>query len=136
MIELSEKDLRKEQGSSKGNQLKWLNGDYWHKADYTGYEGFSEYVCSKLLKNSTLSDAEYVDYETEKIKYKSTILTGCKSLNMLPKGWQLITIERLVKQRTGMSLGAEVYKINKLSDRLAFIEKQVVNATGLADFGI
>lgn len=30
--------------SSKGNQLKWENKGVWYKADYTGYEGLSEYL--------------------------------------------------------------------------------------------
>ena len=24
--------------SSKGNQLKWFDGEYWYKADFLGYE--------------------------------------------------------------------------------------------------
>ena len=46
MTELYEGMLRAEAGSSKGNQLKWFDGDSWYKADYAGYEGLAEYVCS------------------------------------------------------------------------------------------
>ena len=28
--------------SSKGNQLKWVLGKTWYKADYLGYEGLAE----------------------------------------------------------------------------------------------
>ena len=42
MIELFERDMKTaEYKSSKGNQLKWINGSEWYKADYTGYEGLA-----------------------------------------------------------------------------------------------
>lgn len=48
MITLSEQDIRTTgRRSSKGNQLKWMRERVWYKADYTGYEGLSEYVVSK-----------------------------------------------------------------------------------------
>ncbi len=44
MIELFEQNIRtNERQSSKGNQLKWENNGIWHKADYTGYEGWCVY---------------------------------------------------------------------------------------------
>ena len=70
MIELFEQNIRKnDRQSSKGNQLKWENEEIWYKADYTGYEGLTEYVISHLLKKSTLSAEEYVLYDLEEIKY-------------------------------------------------------------------
>ena len=45
MVELFEQNIRtNERQSSKGNQLKWENDGIWYKADYTGYEGLSEYM--------------------------------------------------------------------------------------------
>ena len=136
MVELFEGNLRDESGSSKGNQLKWLSGEYWYKADYAGYEGLSEYVCSEILRKfTTLDSDEVVEYSTTKIRYKSVVMNGCVSRNILRKDWQLITIERLVKQKTGRSIGADIYKIESLRDRLKFLEESVVNATGIVDFG-
>ena len=40
--------------SSKGNQLKWRQGDIWYKADYMGYEGMAEVVISDLLELSLI----------------------------------------------------------------------------------
>ena len=55
LIELFECDIKTEnRQSSKGNQLKWLNKNIWYKADYTGYEGLSEYIVSRLLQKSSL----------------------------------------------------------------------------------
>ena len=66
MVELFEQNIRtNERQSSKGNQLKWENDGIWYKADYTGYEGLSEYMISHLLEKSTLQEAEYVIYDTE-----------------------------------------------------------------------
>lgn len=66
MVEVLEQDKRMEdRHSSKGNQLKWNDGKYWYKADYTGYEGMAEYTVSSLLRYSDLKPEEYVSYETE-----------------------------------------------------------------------
>lgn len=60
MVELSEQDIRtNSRQSSKGNQLKWYKNGIWYKADYTGYEGLTEYVVSNLLKYSNLNEREY-----------------------------------------------------------------------------
>lgn len=67
--------------SSKGNQLKWENKGVWYKADYTGYEGLSEYLISNLLCRSTLHEAEFVRYEPEQIWYRQKIYEGVKSEN-------------------------------------------------------
>ena len=79
MIELNDEYLIKiDRHSSKGNQLKWNVNNVWYKADNNGYEGLSEYVISKLLRKSSLRKNEFVDYELEQIKYKKTIINGCK----------------------------------------------------------
>lgn len=67
--------------SSKGNQLKWENKGVWYKADYTGYEGLSEYLISNLLCRSTLHEAEFVRYEPEQIRYRQKIYESVKSEN-------------------------------------------------------
>ena len=65
MVELFERELMSpDRQSSKGNQLKWNSGDYWYKADYTGYEGLAEYVCSSLLLYSNIDEYNIVHYDT------------------------------------------------------------------------
>ena len=57
MVELFEKDIiETENKSSKGNQLKWEKDNIWYKADFTGYEGLSEFVISSLLKFTNLKE--------------------------------------------------------------------------------
>ena len=75
MIHLFEQDVKtNDRQSSKGNQLKWENQGIWYKADYTGYEGLTEYVVSHLLQKSTLQDREYTLYDLEEINYKWNII--------------------------------------------------------------
>lgn len=87
MIELFDTNLRVEnRKSSKGNQQKWLQDGVWYKADYTGYEGLTEYMVSHLLQKSSLSKEEYTLYDTELMKYKATQFRGCKVKIFFRKG--------------------------------------------------
>lgn len=137
MITLFENQLKgSERQSSKGNQLKWETGGIWYKADYLGYEGLSEYIASAVLSFSSLNPREYVRYNTEEISYKKRLLKGSKSSNFLPAGWQMITIERLFRNRFGKSIGAMLYGIPDIRERLRFLTEQVESMTGIRDFGI
>ncbi|MBE5948638.1 MAG: hypothetical protein E7261_06350 [Lachnospiraceae bacterium] len=136
MIELFEQDVKTiDRQSSKGNQLKWSNSRNWYKADYTGYEGLAEYVISHLLKDSSLAEEEYILYETEEMMYHRSKYLGCYSKDFLPKGWQLITLERLFKNVYNESLNNSIYKISDVGQRLRFLVEQTVRITGLKDFG-
>ncbi|MBQ6733919.1 MAG: hypothetical protein IJR00_03310 [Lachnospiraceae bacterium] len=137
MVKLFKKDLiSPERRSSKGNQLKWRDKDVWYKADYAGYEGLSEYLISHLLRYSDLQPEEYVLYELEEISYGSRVLRGVRSRNFLPDGWQLITLERLFRNVHTRSFASDLYGIRDHRNRLRFLVDQVVQMTGLKDFGI
>ena len=136
MIELYKENIIDDgRRSSKGNQLKWLDDGVWYKADYTGYEGLSEYTVSNLLALSDLQSEEYIDYETEQIKYNRVNYLGCKSSDFLKKGWQLITLERLFINNCGEGLNKCLYRINDVEERLKFLVEQTSRITGLMDFG-
>lgn len=136
MITLFEKDIRTaDRQSSKGNQLKWLRKGIWYKADYTGYEGLSEYMISNLLKKSSLGDKEYVLYQTENIQYGAIRFCGCKSRDFLEEGEELITLERLFSNYYGESLYKSIYKIQDYENRLKFLTEQTERMTGLKQFG-
>lgn len=137
MITLFEQDVKtNDRQSSKGNQLKWETNGIWYKADYTGYEGLAEYVISHLLTKSTLLEEEYVLYDLEQIRYKTTMYNGVKSNNFLKEGWQIITLERLFQNFFNESLYASIYKIKDYRERLLFLVNQAERITGLKDFGI
>lgn len=138
MIELKDGDLFIDsRTSSKGNQMKWHSEDgMWYKADYLGYEGLSEYVCSNLLKSSSLQDNEYVLYDTCSIKYKKSVFKGCVSNNFLGKGESLITLERLYSSMFHKSFLEAVFSIDDHTARLEYIVNTVKHLTGINDFGI
>ena len=137
MIELFDTD-RFEIGraSSQGNQLKWKAGDYWYKADSTGYEGLAEYVISHMLTYSDLEKEEYVLYGLETIRYKNKVMNGCKSQNFLNDGEMLITLERLYHNHTGRSFYSDVYLIKDHVERLKYIVDRTEEMSGIKDFGI
>ncbi len=136
MIDLSEENIwGQERKSSKGNQLKWKNGGKWYKADYTGYEGLAEYVVSSLLKSSDLMSSDYIVYQTVEIAYKDQNYRGCSSEDFLPEKWQLITLERLFHSFYGKSFYLSVYEIQGIKERAEFLVEQVIEMTGLQEFG-
>ncbi len=136
MVELFEQNIRTiDRQSSKGNQLKWYDEGIWYKADYTGYEGLAEYMISHLLKKSTLADEEFVLYDLEKIRYKTTEYNGVQSRDFVDGEWQIITVERLFKTHFGDSFYKRIWSINKPAERLKYLVEQVERITGLKDFG-
>lgn len=136
MVALFEQDIRQEnRQSSKGNQLKWLKGEKWYKADYTGYEGLAEYITSHLMEFSTLNRGEFILYDTVKIKYNDVIYLGCQSSHFLPPHWQMITLERLFWQQFGESLYQSVFRIKDIESREIFLVEQIEKLTGLQGFG-
>ncbi|MDO4961669.1 MAG: hypothetical protein Q4E57_07445 [Eubacteriales bacterium] len=136
MVELFESQIVElNRHSSKGNQLKWRDGDTWYKADYMGYEGLSEYLISQLLKCSSLNADEYVLYEPERIRYKRQIYNGVRSQHFLQGEWQIITLERLFANAFGGSLHESVWHITDAGERFKFLFSQVERLTGLHGFG-
>lgn len=136
MVGLFEQNIRENgRQSSKGNQLKWENEGIWYKADYTGYEGLTEYVVSHLLQKSTLAENEYVLYDPVQIQYKNTIYNGAKSRDFLKGDWQIITLERLFKLHYNKSLYKSIFTIADCGNRLHFLIDQVKRLTGLSEFG-
>ncbi|MDO4266395.1 MAG: hypothetical protein Q4C63_08060 [Eubacteriales bacterium] len=136
MIELFDKEMQMpERKSSKGNQLKWERENIWYKADYTGYEGLSEYIVSKLLKLSNIPEEMFTEYETEQILYKKQLYLGCSSRNFLKDGWKLLTLERLFFQQCGESLYQSIFHIQGIKERAKFLVEQTESMTGLTHFG-
>lgn len=119
--------------SSKGNQWKWNDGNWWYKADQLGYETLTETVVSHLLTHSTIGN--HVIYEPVIIDYHGRELLGCKSKNFLQPSEELITLERLFRQNTGMSLSKEISYFSDVKKRIEYTVDHVINYTGLEDFG-
>lgn len=78
--------------SCKGNQIKWrTKNNEWVKLDMFGYEGLSEYLCSKILETSNI--ANYSEYELCKIIEDNTFMgVGCISNNFIKSDTVLFTL--------------------------------------------
>ena len=119
--------------SSKGNQLKWNLGDTWVKADSLGYEGLAEVLASKLLERSTVNN--YVHYELAKIHWQRRWYDGCVSDNFRTEGWQLVTLEKLYRKMTGLSLAETIAHFGETREKIIYLVDFVQNLTGLEHFG-
>lgn len=119
--------------SSKGNQLKWKVGNNWIKADGFGYESLSEIVVSKMIEQTDIE--EYVHYVPIKVLWQNREYDGCMSENFREEGWELVTVERLYRLMTGLSLAAQLAKFSDVEDRIACMVEFVRNLTGLTAFG-
>lgn len=119
--------------SSKGNQLKWRVDNTWYKADHMGYEGLAEVMVSGLLEYSDVEN--YVRYFPAEIQYKDKKYIGCKSSSFLDTDEEFVTVEHLFRQWKGGSLSAELGKIPDVEDRIVYMVENVINFTGLVQFG-
>ncbi|MBO4976991.1 MAG: hypothetical protein J6C54_04530 [Lachnospiraceae bacterium] len=118
--------------TSKGNQWKWKQGDYWYKADYMGYESFSEVLVSGLLKYTNVE--QYVHYDLCRIRQEQTVI-GCRSRNFLEEGENLITLDRLFRMYLGCSIVDRLAKIEGTRNRVEYVAENVAEITGLENFG-
>lgn len=120
--------------SSKGNQLKWMADSGWYKADHMGYESLAEIVVSRLLQQAEFG-YPYVVYEPAAIRYDGRTLRGCFSADFLPEGWEIVTLEKLFRQYTGMGLSETLCRFAETEDKIKAVVDLVVEITGLQDFG-
>lgn len=119
--------------SSKGNQLKWEQDGWWYKADSFGFESLAETVVSRLLECSNLAD--FVRYEPVTIIYRGKEYRGCRSRNFKREREELIPLERLSRNFTGVGLSKQLSRIFDVKERLKYTEELVRTATGLENFG-
>lgn len=118
--------------TSKGNQWKWKQGDYWYKADFMGYESLSEVLVSGLLQYTNVG--QYVQYDLCGIVQEQAVM-GCCSRNFLEEGENLITLDRLFRMYLGCSIVERLAKIQNIRERVEYVAENVAEITGLEDFG-
>lgn len=123
--------------SSKGNQEKFHIKNEWIKVDSLGYESASEYFSSRLLENSNIDD--FVPYSIEKIQIenKSGIFRNRIaniSSNFLPESAELVTLDKLLKQKYGTTFELET-KNKSLENSIFHIVNLIELATGIQSYG-
>ena len=119
--------------SSKGNQLKWLVGRKWYKADHMGYEGLCEVVISRLLEKSSVKD--FVRYQPVMIVFDSKEYTGCYSDNFRAKNESIVTLEHLSKQWLANSFAKELLHYEEPKDKIRHTEEFIEKVTKLENVG-
>lgn len=119
--------------SSKGNQMKWKQDDYWYKADQFGYESLAEVVTSHLLEKSNISTA--TKYYPAALSYNEQDYRGCYSKNFRRETEILVPIERLFKQHTIVGLARQLARITAVKERIKYTEEIVSKVTGIENFG-
>ena len=88
--------------TSKGDQPKWFFRGNWYKADSLGYEGLSEVVVSRLLRQT--GDLEAATYEPVCIRYNGREYMGCVSPDFKARDEELVPLERMHLAFRGTSL--------------------------------
>ena len=111
-------------GSSKGTQKKYYENGYWYKQNQLGMEGRVEYLVSKLLECTNISD--YVKYEECLVNGKP----GCRSANFLKEDESFLSFQRLYDIYHGGSLLEQIMRIDSVDERVAFVVDFVEESTG------
>lgn len=122
---LSPQALVMVQGSSKGAQPKYFENGYWYKVDHLGYEGYAEYLTSKVLECSN-ADA-FVSYETCIVNGRR----GCRSKIFLRENESFLSFQRLYELMTGESLQERIRRISEVPERLQFVRDFIFHHTQL-----
>jgi len=121
---LSPQALVMVQGSSKGTQPKYYEKGFWYKVNNLGYEGYSEYLVSKVLECSNVDS--YVKYEQCTINGRA----GCRSKSFIRENESFLSFQRLYDLLTGESLQERIRLISEVADRIGFVRKFVLENTG------
>ena len=125
---LDEEYIIKDEGTSEGTQIKYRKDGYWYKLDNRGNEGLCEYLASKFLTFTSLSDDEYVLYEQGMINNTH----GCRSEDFIKDtGRELVTLYRLYKNETGLDLAQKLAGFDEMSDRIEHVLNFVKNTCGI-----
>lgn len=114
-------------GTSEGTQVKYRKGKFWYKKDNRGNEGRAEYLSSKLLAYSSLDVSEYICYEQGIING----CTGCRSINFLGEGDELITFYRLYYNEFGKDLSIVLASLETMEERIEYVLRFIYQSCGL-----
>lgn len=116
-VELDQRYIVTQEGTSEGTQVKYYRDGYWYKLDNRGNEGLSEYLVSHFLEFTSLSENEFVLYEQGFINGKS----GCRSRNFLNSGEELVTLYRLYMNEYGKDLSEVVSQMPTMEERIKYV---------------
>lgn len=125
MYKLSPEAMIMVAGSSIGTQKKYYEKGFWYKQNNVGYEGTAEYLASKVLSCSNIS--EFVEYEQCRVNGKN----GCRSANFLSENESFISLQRLYDTYHGGQLSERIRMLDSIKERIQFVTDFVLDTTGL-----
>ena len=96
-INIDNRYMYTESGTSDGTQIKYLYDNRWYKIDRYGWEGAAEELASVILRLSGLSKDRYVEYEQIIINGDP----GCVSDSFIKDSEMFVSIYRLYSNITG-----------------------------------
>ena len=125
-IEIDDRYLVRDSGTSDGTQEKFFMDNKWYKVDRYGGEGIAEELASILLENSNLPENSYVKYKRVLINNSE----GCVSDNFLKKGESYITLYRLYSNIYGKDMAAVTSRMD-YDDAIDYVLEFCFKNTGL-----
>ena len=125
-----------EMSTSKGNQPKWFDNEYWYKEDYMGYEALAETVIAQLLQKSNAKEiADITIYELVYLADTNEKKIGCCSTNFQQNGERFVSLERLHRTFCGKPLYLALRDIMTPEEKIRYTVDFVTDTTKLTNFG-
>lgn len=117
--------------TSKGASYKWLINGLWYKLDIFGYDALAEYICSKLLAKSNISN--FCKYDIVTAMYKGKEVTCSVSSDFRSNNSDsVITLHRLYQLN---DIGTIYLDKTDIKSSILHLVNTVEHITGLTDFG-
>lgn len=91
------------EGTSKGNQNKFVKDGWFYKEGSLGYESISEALVSKFL--SFVDGVEYIDYHLELVEKNGKSVECCKSKVYNKDNESFISVEKVGLENLKKLLG-------------------------------
>lgn len=85
--------------TSKGNQVKWVCGGKFLKADSMGYESIAEVLATEV--EMAIKDINFVDYSLCVINEGGHKYCGCSSDIFIMEGESLVSVDRVLSRYAG-----------------------------------
>lgn len=109
---------------SKGCQEKYRdNKGIWLKTDYYGYEGLSEVLVCRFLKELQIPCVEYLPCDAN--FYNGVEARGCYSNSFLPKGYYEVTLYALLCRNHIKQMRIKGWLKKSISERMNLIKEAI-----------
>lgn len=122
----------KQDTTSKGTQSKWYDELFWYKADTLGYEGLSEVIISRLLKDMQINS---IIYESVYLSDGLKTIKGCYSKNFKNSNEVLVSAERLHRLENGVGLAQYLGQLSDVTTRIKYTVDFLESITNIKNIG-